>query len=156
MNQAPPQDGVVICRAMILLAGETAIGIRVPDEAVEQLEAGKRPRLHATINTYRSIVGPLRASFMLPVSAEIRAKASVAGGDKVEVALRPDTAPRPVTVSRDFAQALAQDHSAQDCFTALSSPIKQRFVLAVVGAGTDESRQRLIAKAVAALREKRK
>jgi Bacteriocin-protection, YdeI or OmpD-Associated/Domain of unknown function (DUF1905) len=157
MNQAPPQDGAVIFRAAILLADKTATGIRVPDEAVAELKAGSRPRIHATVNgyTYRSTVAPLRGSFMLPVSAEIRTKAHLAGGDEVEVALRPDTKPRNVTIPPDFARALAQNPPAQDFFNALSSSSKQRFVLSIEGAKADEARQRRIAKAVAALREKR-
>jgi hypothetical protein len=158
MNQAPPQDGVVIFRAAILLAGKTATGIRVPDEAVAELKAGSRPRVHATINgfTYRSAVAPLRGSFRLAVSAEIRTNAQIAGGDGVEVALRPDTEPRTVTIPPDFARALAQNPPAQDFFNALSSSTKQRFVLSIEGAKAAEARQRRIAKAVAALREKRR
>jgi hypothetical protein len=158
MNQAPPQDGVVIFRAAVLLAGKTATGIRVPDEAVAELKAVSRPRVHATINgfTYRSMKLPLRGSFMLPVSAEIRTKAHVAGGDEVEVALRPVTEPRTVTIPPDFARALAQNPPAHDFFNALSSSSKQRFVVSIEGAKADEARQRRIAKAVAALREKRR
>jgi hypothetical protein len=45
MHQAPPQEGLATFRATILVAGTTATGICVPDEAVERLNAGKRARV---------------------------------------------------------------------------------------------------------------
>jgi hypothetical protein len=157
MSQAPPQEGTTSFRATILLAGKTATGIRVPEDVVDQLGHGKRPRVHATINgyTYRSSVAPMHGRFMLPVSAAVREQADVAAGDEVEVALRPDTEPRTVTVPPALAQALAADPHAQDVFNTLSYSNKQRFVLSIAGAKTEETRQRRIATCVAMLREER-
>lgn len=157
MNQAPPQDGVVTFRATILLAKKTATGVEVPADVVAQLDQGKRPRVHATINgyTYRTTVAPMGGTFMLPISADVRDKANVEAHQDVEVALRPDTEPRTVTVPPDFEQALRTNPPAQDFFNTLSYSNKQRFVLSIEGAKTDETRQRRIAKAVATLREER-
>lgn len=158
MSPAPPQEGVTTFRATIVLAGKTATGIRVPADVVEQLASVKRPRVHATINgyTYRNTVASMGGHFMLSVSADVREKANVAAGDEVEVALRPDTEPRAITVAPAFAQALATDPQAQDFFNTLSCSNQQRFVLSIEGAKTDETRQRRIAKSVAMLREERK
>jgi hypothetical protein len=157
MNQVAARPGAVVFRASILLARKTATGIRVPDAVVEQLGAGKRPRVHVTINgyAYRSTVAPMGGDFMLPVSADVRGRAGVQAGDEVEVRLELDTAPRTVTVPPDFADALASDPAAQDLFNTLSYSNKQRFVLSVEGAKSDETRRRRIAKAVATLREQR-
>jgi uncharacterized protein YdeI (YjbR/CyaY-like superfamily) len=92
---------------------------------------------------------------MLPVSADVRSKANVQAGDDVEVQLKLDTEPRTVTVAPDLTSALAQERTAQDVFDTLSYSNKQRFVLSIEGAKTDETRQRRIAKAVAMLPEER-
>src|SRR5918998_4581821 len=136
MNQVTARPGAVVFRASILLARKTATGIRVPDAVVEQLGAGKRPRVHVTIDgyAYRSTVAPMGGDFMLPVSADVRGRAGVQAGDEVDVRLELDTAPRTVTVPPDFADALACDPAAQDLFNTLSYSNKQRFVLSVEGA----------------------
>ena len=144
-------------RATIELGGKTATGIRVPDEVVAALGAGKRPAVRVTINghTYRSTVAPMGGVSMLPVSAEVRAGAGVAAGDEVDVALELDTAPREVTVPPDFADALDRDADARQAFDAMSYSNKRRHVLTIEDAKTAETRQRRIAKAVSTLREGR-
>jgi hypothetical protein len=91
VNHAPPQTAEAAAfRATVLLSGGTATGIEGPGDVVERLRSGRRPRVHVTINdhTYRSSVAPMRGTFMLPVSAEVRTRANVEAGDEVEVALR--------------------------------------------------------------------
>lgn len=144
-------------RATIEQSGKTATGIRVPDEVVEELGAGKRPAVKVTINgfTYRSTVASMGGVFMVGVSAENRAGAAVAGGDEVDVDIELDTAPREVTVPPDLAKALKQDAKAQETFESLSYSNKRWHVLSIEGAKTDETRQRRLAKSVGALREGR-
>ena len=157
MNQAPPHPRAIDFSATILRGRKTATGIRVPDDVVEQLGSGKRPRVHATINgyTYRTTVSSMGGAFMLPVSAQVRERADVVAHQEVDVRLTLDTEPRTATVPPDFAQALAEQPAAQDFFNTLSYSNKQRFVLSIEGAKTGETRQRRIAKAVATLREER-
>jgi hypothetical protein len=141
-------------RATVELAGKTATGIRVPDEIVSALGAGKRPAVSVTINgyTYRSTVAPMGGVFLLPVSAEVRAGAGVAAGDEIEVTVELDTAPREVVVPSDFAAALDAEPTAQAAFAALSYSNKRRHVLDIDGAKTAETRQRRITKAIDALK----
>lgn len=144
-------------RATIEQSGKTATGIRVPDEVVEGLGAGKRPAVKVTIKgfTYRSTVASMGGVFMVGVSAENRAGAGVAGGDEVDVDIELDTAPREVTVPPDLAKALKQDAKAQETFESLSYSNKGWHVLSIEGAKTEETRQRRIAKSIGALREGR-
>jgi hypothetical protein len=141
-------------RTTILQAGKTATGIRVPDEIVEGLGAGKRPPVRVTINgfTYRSTVAVMGGDYMVGVSAENRAGAGVAGGEEVEVEIELDTQPREITVPADFAAALDAEPAARRTFEALSNSNKGWHVSAIEGAKTDETRQRRIAKSVEALR----
>jgi hypothetical protein len=141
----------------LLQSGKTATGIRVPDEIVAALGSGKRPAVRVTINgyTYRSTVAIMGGVFMLGVSAEVRERTGVAGGEEIDVALELDTAPRELAVPPDFQEALDRDAEAKQFFERLSYSKKQRFVLPIEDAKTTETRQRRIEKAIAALREGR-
>lgn len=141
----------------LLQNGKTATGFEVPASVVEALGKGKRPPVKVTINdhTYRSSVASMDGKFMVGVSAEQREAAGVAAGDDLEVEIELDTEPRTVDVPPDLAEALAQDAAAGQFFEGLSYSNKQRHVLAINGAKTDETRQRRIAKAVSMFREGR-
>jgi hypothetical protein len=69
------------------LHGKTATGIEVPAEIMAALGQGKRPKLAVTINgySYPITVGSMGGRSLIPVSAEVRAKAGVAAGDEVDV-----------------------------------------------------------------------
>lgn len=141
----------------ILQGDKTATGIRVPDDVVEALRAGKRPKVTVTINgyTYRSSIAVMGGDFMVGVSAENRAGAGVAGGDEVDVDIELDTAPRVVAVPPDFAAALDADPAARRLFDALSYSNQSWHVYQLEAAKSDETRQRRIAKSVDALRDGR-
>jgi hypothetical protein len=141
----------------LLQAGGTATGIRIPDEIVESLGAGKRPPVRVTINgyTYRNTVAVYGGEYLVGVSAEHRAGAGVAGGDAVDVDIELDTGPREVMVPADLAAALDAEPDARRTFDGLSYSNKSWHVLQVEGAKTDETRQRRIAKSVDSLREGR-
>jgi uncharacterized protein YdeI (YjbR/CyaY-like superfamily) len=88
---------------------------------------------------------------MLPVSAENRAAAGIAAGDEVDVEVTLDTDPREVSVPGDLAEALSADAAARRAFGQLSYSQQLRYVLDITSAKTPQTRQRRIAKAVAAL-----
>jgi hypothetical protein len=137
----------------ILTSGKTATGIEVPAEIVEALGGGKRPSVTVTLNgyTYRSTVAPMGGKLLVPVSAEVRKNAGVAGGDLVEVGLELDTEPREVTLPDDFAAALAAEPAARQFFDSLSYSNRRWHVMQVEGAKTEATRQRRIEKSVTLL-----
>jgi hypothetical protein len=137
------------------LSKKTATGIQVPDEIVEALGAGKKPPVKVTIGsyTYRSTIASMGGKFMLPVSHENRDGAGIQAGDEIEVKLELDTAPREVSVSEDFAEAMDRHPDARKFFDSLSYSNKRRFVLNIEGAKSAETRQRRIEKSVDLLRE---
>lgn len=142
----------------VLQAGKTATGLVVPPEVVEALGSSKRPAVTVTINgghTYRSTVAVMDGQFMLPLSAENREAAGVAGGDEVDVEVALDTAPRVVEVPADFQAALKNDAAARQAFEAMSYSNQRRLVLAIEGAKQTETRTRRIATTVERLREGR-
>ena len=141
-------------RAVIEQSGVTATGIPVPDEVVAGLGPGKRHAITVTINghSYRSSVAPYRGAYMIALSAENRAKAGVAGGDEVDVAVELDDQPRTVEKPAALAQALEADPAARTAFAALSYSNQRRHVLAIEGAKTDATRQRRVEAVLAELR----
>src|SRR5512147_2503818 len=144
-------------RTTLQLAGKTATGFEVPVEVVERLGAGKKPPVKVTIGgyTYRNTVAVMGGVYMIGVSAEHRAGSGVRGGDEVDVDLELDTAPREVAVPADFAAALAAEPDASRTFDGLSYSNKSWHTYQIEEAKTDETRQRRIARSIAALREGR-
>jgi hypothetical protein len=139
--------------ATIRLDGKTATGIEVPADALVALGPGQRPRVRVTINGYEypSTVGSMGGRSLIPVSAEVRAKAGVAAGDEVDVDVVADTEPRRVEVPEDLAAALDGEPAARQAFERLSYSNQHRHVLSVTQAKTAETRQRRIGKVVAEL-----
>jgi hypothetical protein len=142
-------------RATIVTAGKTATGIEVPARIVEGLGTSKKPRVEVTIKgfTYRTSIAVMGGKFMLPISADVRKSAGVAGGDTVDVVVENDTAPREVTVPPDFAAALAKSPEAKQRFEAMAYSHQLRHVLAIEGAKAAETRARRIEKAISMLEE---
>ena len=141
-------------RTQLQAHGKTATGIEVPPEIVDQLGAGKKPKVRVTLNghTYSSSIAVMSGKYMVGVSAENRAAAQVKAGDEVSVGLEVDSDTREVAIPIDLSEALAKNPTAEHFFTSLSYSNRLRHVLAIEQAKTAETRERRIAKAVAGRR----
>ncbi len=131
-------------------AGKQATGIVIPPEILQQLDAGKKPAVLVSLNgyEYRTTVGVMAGSSMIPVSAAIRKKSGLAAGDPVDVRLTVDASPRSVDMPDDFAAALAAAPAAAAFFQTLSNSLQRYHVDNVNAAKTPDTRQRRIDKAV--------
>ena len=143
--------------AVLQLHGKTATGITVPDRVVEGLGTSKRPAVRVTIgsHTYRSTIARMGEAYLIPVAAPNRAAAGLKAGDEVEVHVALDEAPREIVVPVDLAAALAAEPQVRAAFDALAYSYRKEHVRAVEDAKTAPTRERRIAKAVSAAREKR-
>ena len=137
----------------IVLDGNNT-GIEVPAEVMSALGTAKRIPVVVTVggHSYRSSVAPYKGRLMISLSAANREAAGVSGGDEVEVALEPDTAPREVAVPADLARALDGDSAAKARFDGLSYSNQNRIVLSIESAKTEATRLRRIDAALAELR----
>jgi hypothetical protein len=144
-------------RTTLLQGGKTATGIHVPDEVVAALGPSRKPAVKVTLNgyTYRSTVAVMGGRFMVGVSAEVREKAGVKGGDTLDVDIELDTAPRVLEIPPDFAAALAADPAAQAAFDKLSYSHKRQHTMPIEAAKAAETRTRRIEKSVAILKGER-
>jgi hypothetical protein len=136
--------------AILQAPGMNATGIVVPDAVVEKLGAGKKPRVVVGLKgyTYRSTVAVMGGKYMLPLAKEHRDKAGVAAGEKIEISLELDDAPRDVEVPKDFAAALKKA-GVRAAFDKLAYTHRKEHVRAIEEAKAAETRARRIEKSVA-------
>ncbi|MGW7484715.1 YdeI/OmpD-associated family protein [Nonomuraea muscovyensis] len=131
-------------------------GLEVPEEVVEALGGGRRPRVTITINghSWKSRVAIMRGRYLLGLSNANRQAAGVVTGDEVEVELEFDAEPPVVVEPADFARALDADPVARAAYDRLAYSRKREHVIAVESAKKPETRIRRIEKALATLRDR--
>lgn len=137
-------------RAELQRTGGNTTGFEVPQEIVDGLGGGGRPKVVVTLNgyTWRSSIARMGGSYWLGVSAQNRAGAGVAGGEVHDVAVELDTAERTVTVPDDLAAALDREPAAKAIWDRLSFSHRREHVEHIEGAKSAETRARRVAKAV--------
>ena len=133
-------------------------GIEVPAEAIELLEAGRRPPVLVNVNgyEYRSTVAVMGGKYLIAISAAVREATGLSAGDPIRVTLRLAEGPRKVDVPADIAEALAADPEAAAFFARLSNSLQRYHVENINSAKAAETRQRRIDKAITLFREGRK
>ena len=127
-----------------------AMGIVVPEKVVEGFGQGKRPKVTVTLKgySYRSTVSVMGGKYMLPLAKVHREASGVKDGEKVEVTLELDAAPRGVEVPKDLAAALKKA-GVRKGFDSLAFTFRKEHVRSIEEAKAPETRARRIEKAVA-------
>jgi Bacteriocin-protection, YdeI or OmpD-Associated/Domain of unknown function (DUF1905) len=127
-------------------------GIEVPAKNIEELGTSKKPAVKVNVSgySYPSTVAVMSSKFMIPLSKAHREAAGLKAGDKVEVTLELETAPRTVDIPNDLAKALTKA-GAKKTFEALAFSKRKECVRQVEDAKTQETRERRIEKIVAGL-----
>ncbi|HET9020891.1 MAG TPA: YdeI/OmpD-associated family protein [Ornithinibacter sp.] len=130
--------------------GGTTTGFVVPDEVVEALGGGRRPRVVASVagHSWRTSIASMGGRFLLGASAAVRDAAGIAAGETHTVTVELDTAPRTVDVPEDLATALAASPTATTAWAALSYSHQRQHVEAVLAAKRPETRERRVATTV--------
>jgi hypothetical protein len=139
-----------------LVARGPAAAIVLDDEQVAVVGDGaKRFPVVATVNgyTWRTTLTRMRGEFMVGLNREVRESAGVQAGDRVDVTLELDTAPREVAVPEALAGALEHDAAAKRAFEGLSFTHRKEYARWVSEAKRAETRDRRVAQALARLRE---
>jgi hypothetical protein len=134
--------------------GNTA-GFRIPDEVVEELAGGRRPKVVVTVgpHTWRSSIANMGGEqFWLGVSLANRAAAGVAAGQTLDVQIELDTAPRTVDVPDDLAGELDRDPAARAAWDRWSFTRQKEAARALTEAKKPETRTRRLEKVLAELR----
>lgn len=144
----------MLFRTIILRSGRGATAIRVPDEIVEALGAGRYPGVLVTIreHVYRARVRTRDGESRVGLVPVHRKAAGVAAGDEVDVDIVLDGIPQEVAVAPDFAAALDAEPDARRIFEGLTYANQAWHVRAIEGAKRVETRARRIARSVANLK----
>jgi Bacteriocin-protection, YdeI or OmpD-Associated/Domain of unknown function (DUF1905) len=134
----------------LLATGGTTTGFVVPEEVVEALGAGRRPKVVATVNGYRwrTSIASMGGRFLLGASAAVRDAAGLSAGNTYPVAVEVDTAPREVEVPEDLAAAIAAAPGADAAWAALSFSAQRQHAESVLAAKKPETRERRVAAVV--------
>jgi len=136
-------------------AGGNTAGFVIPDEVVEALGGGRKPKVVVTIgpHTWRSSIANMGGRFMLGVSMENRAAAGVAAGETLDVDVELDTAERTVDVPEDLAAELAGDDALRATWDRWSYTRRKEAARQLVEAKKPETRTRRLEKILADLRD---
>ncbi len=126
-------------------------GIVVPEDAIAELAAGKRPPVLVNVNghEYRNTVAVMGGRYMIGISAAIRKATGLKAADPITVTLTIADSPRTVDIPEDFETALAANTPAGAFFGQLSNSMQRYHVDNLNSAKTAETRQRRRDKAIA-------
>ncbi len=124
-----------------------ATGIPVPDEVVAALGRSRKPAVVVVIAdfAYRTTVATRYGGFIFPLSAEHRSASGLSAGDRVEVTIELDTAPRTVELPDDLAAALDNAPGIRAAFDALPPSLRKAHVTNVEGTKSPDTRARRVA-----------
>jgi len=141
-------------RLELVSHGGNTAGFKIPDEVVEQLGGGRKPKVVVTVgrHTWRSSIVNMGGQFMLGVSMANREAAGVAAGQVLDVDLELDTTPRTVEVPEDLAAELAADAPARSTWDGWSFTRQNEAARVLTEAKRPETRARRLAKVLAELR----
>ena len=130
--------------------------IEIPFDA--KAEFGEaRAAVAGTVNgsPFRGRLSVYGGRTYLGLRKEIREAAGIDVGDRVEVALERDEAPREVEVPQPLARALADAPDAKAVFDSLAFTHRKEYARWVAEAKKEETRQRRAAESLQMLREGR-
>jgi antitoxin component of MazEF toxin-antitoxin module len=141
-------------RLELVSHGGNTAGFEIPDDVVEELGGGRRPKVVVTVggHTWRSSIVNMGGTFMLGVSLENRAAAGVAAGETLDVEITLDTAPRTVDLPDDLAAELERDATACAAWETWSFTRQKEAARSLTEARKPETRARRLEKVLAELR----
>ena len=149
-----PRDTVMRFDATIVDSGRG--GGRVVEVPFDAREAfgETRPPVIGTVNgvEYRSRLAVYGGRTFLGLRRELRDAAGVGLGDRVEVELRRDDAPREVEVPPELERELAADTALRAAYDGLAYTHRREYAEWVAAAKRPETRERRTAQVLARLR----
>jgi len=133
--------------------GGNNTGFVVPDDVVLGFGRGRRVPITVQLGDYRyrTTIVSMGGRFLFGVNAEQRAATGLKAGDVVEVTIDVDDAPREVEVPPALQAALDADPVAAGAWDRLSYTNRKEHARSIAEAKTDETRDRRLAKTLAAL-----
>ncbi|MFN2609880.1 MAG: YdeI/OmpD-associated family protein [Actinomycetota bacterium] len=127
--------------------------VKVPEEVVHSLGAGKRPAVRASFNgiDYRGRVVRMGDSYCIGVLKAIIEETGLRPGGVVDVKLALDDEPRTVEVPPELMAALRKNKRLQDAWDSLSYTHRKEWARAIEQAKKPETKQRRVQQAIDSL-----
>ena len=128
--------------------------VEVPFDVKERFGRARAP-VRGTVDgaAFRTTVAVYGGRYYLGFNKEVRERAGIAIGDKVEVSLELDDEERTVEVPPALASALNANPPAKAAFEGLSYTHRREYANWIAEARREETRERRAKKAVAMLRD---
>jgi hypothetical protein len=134
-------------------AGERPV-VEVPFDVKERFGRARAPVRGTVEGTdFRTTVAVYGGRYYVGFNRDVRDRAGIAIGDRVEVALEPDREPRTVEVPAPLGAALEKDAAAKAAYEDLSYTHRNEYARWIAEAKRAETRDRRVKKAVAMLRD---
>lgn len=127
----------------------------VPGNVMADL-GSKRALVRGTIHgvSFRGTVSRGEGVYRMPVPRDLQIKAGIACGDKVQVFMEIDAAPRPISVPPELEEVFASDPDLAALFRDLPPSHRRAWAAYVAGAKRLETRIRRAAQAADGIRTK--
>jgi bifunctional DNA-binding transcriptional regulator/antitoxin component of YhaV-PrlF toxin-antitoxin module len=143
-------------RFKAILGGEQGDApiVELPFDAKERFGKARAP-VRGTVNgtAYRTTVAVYGGIPMIGFNRELRERAGISIGDKVEVTVELDEEPRTVELPSTLKAALDNDATARAAFDALSYSHRREYAEWVAEAKREDTRARRVARTLEQLRE---
>jgi hypothetical protein len=146
--------GVIRFTAQLQSRGPAAAVVLDDAQVAAVGEGARRFPVVATVNgyTWRTSVARMGGEFLLGLNREVRQAASVQAGDKVEVTVELDAAPREVEVPEALAAVLAADPQAKAAFDRMAFTHRKEYARWVAEAKQEQTRQCRVQQALEMIR----
>ena len=146
--------GVIRFTAQLQSRGPAAAVVLDDAQVAAVGEGARRFPVVATVNgyTWRTSVARMGGEFLLGLNREVRQGAGVQAGDKVEVTVELDAAPREVEVPEALAAVLAADQQAKAAFDRMAFTHRKEYARWVAEAKQEQTRQRRVQQALEMIR----
>lgn len=141
-------------RLELVSHGGNTAGFEIPDDVVDRLGGGRRPKVVVTVgaHTWRSSIANMGGQFMLGMSVAHREAAGVATGEVLDLDVELDTASRTVEVPDDLAAELAASAELSTGWASWSFTRQNEAARLLTEAKKPETRARRLEKVLAELR----
>jgi hypothetical protein len=140
-------------RLTLEATGGNNAGFVIPDDVVDGLGAGRRPKVAVTVNghTWRGSIASMGGRYLLGVTKANRDAAGVAAGEELDLEVVLDEAPRTVEVPEDLAAALASSPEGAAAWAGWSFTRQKEAARQLTEAKKADTRARRLEKIVAEL-----
>lgn len=144
-------------RAELVSHGGNTAGFVVPEELVETLGGGRRPKVVVTLgrHTWRSSIAFMGGEYLLGVSLANRTATGATTGETYDVELILDTAPRVMALPEDLAAALDATPRARAAWDKLSYSHQRAHVEPILAAKKPQTRAGRVIKTIDLLTKRR-